>query len=352
MLGGVRSIWPRSARLCREALAQAVEAFRAALFLVAGAAARFLPRSWAYGVSSCIRWLLAATPMGVRARGVMRETFPSQRAEAARLAGEWLERPFRDHVNAVRIASGREKARDWTVDMRGAPALLDDLDQSFIVATGHFSREAMTALYMPWLLQRRLATVVAPLTTSKTPLGLRVRTQMRQMRKGIERVREGDVDIADVAGKAFLVRLLHHLRDPGGAVIIATDAAWHGDPTGAHTRPFAAFATQSFALGTARLARMSQRPIVTCVPFLDGERRVVMEWSPVIQPPARNDAAADARITDEILDWIERRIGERPGQYVLSFGHDRQWSPVARCWIGAEQLVERRAPAPEAAPAK
>jgi lauroyl/myristoyl acyltransferase len=130
-------------------------------------------------------------------------------------------------------------------------------------------------------------------------------------------------------------------------VIIATDAAWHGDKTGAHTRPFAAFAAQSFALGTARLARLSQRPIVACVPFFDGDRRVVMEWSPVIAPPAREDAAADARVTDEILDWIERRIGERPGQYVLSFGQDRRWSAVAQCWVGDEPPA---APAVQAAP--
>jgi hypothetical protein len=61
----------------------------------------------------------------------------------------------------------------------------------------------------------------------------------------------------------------------------------------------------------------------------------------VIQPPARDDEAADVRITNEILDWIERRIGERPDQYVESFGHDRRWSPTAKCWIGNEQ-----APAP------
>jgi lauroyl/myristoyl acyltransferase len=160
--------------------------------------------------------------------------------------------------------------------------------------------------------------------------------QMRELRKGMELVRGGDIDIADVAGKGFLVRLLRHLRDPGGAVIIATDAAWHGARDGGYTRPFAAFGAQTFHLGTARLARLSQRPIVTCVPFLDGDRRVVMEWSPVIQPPARDDAGADVRITDEILDWIERRIGERPGQYVESFGHDRRWSPAAKCWVGDE----------------
>ncbi len=64
------------------------------------------------------------------------------------------------------------------------------------------------------------------MTAGKNARGLRVRLQMREIRRGIEVVRDGNVDIAEVAGKSFLVRLLHHLRDPGGAVIIATDAAW------------------------------------------------------------------------------------------------------------------------------
>lgn len=339
MPSGAGSISGTMARAIRHALTHVAEALRAVLLMLLGAAARWLPRNWALGLAGWVRALMAASPVGARTRAAMRETFPAQREEAGRLTAEWLGRPFRDHVNSVRIASGREHPISWAVEMRGAPALLTDPTQSFIIATGHFSREAMSVLYLPTILPRRLATVVAPLTQLKTPHGTRVRLQMRAIRKGIEVVRGGDVDIADVAGKSFLVRLLRHLRDPGGAVIIATDAAWGGDKTGGYTRPFAGFAAQTFALGTARLARMSQRPIVTCVPFLDGDRRVVMEWSPVIEPPARDDEAADVRVTNEILDWIERRIGERPGQYVLSFGHERRWSPVAQCWVRGETIA-------------
>jgi len=304
--------------------------------MMLGFAARHFPRRIAYNFAGIVRAFLAASPLGMRARQIMRMTFPSQPGDIAPMAAEWLERPFRDHVNAVRITTGREDMHDWQVEMRGAPEMLNDPKESFIIATGHFSRQAMGVLYVPTLVPKRLATVVAPMTKAKTPHGFRVRLQMRELRKGIEIARLGDVDIADVAGKGFLVRLLRHLRDPGGVVIIATDAAWHGEQDGGYSRPFAAFTKQTFHLGTARLARLSQRPIVTCVPFLDGDQRVVMEWSPVIEPPSRDDAEADVRITNEILDWIERRIGERPGQYVEGFGHDRRWSPTAKCWIGDE----------------
>lgn len=334
-----RSVWGGSLRSARHVLAQTQEVFRASLFMMLGFAARHFPRRIAYNFVGSVRGLLAFSPLGMRARQIMRITHPSQPGDVASMAAEWLERPFRDHVNAVRIATGREDMHDWQVEMRGAPEMLNDPSQSFIIATGHFSRQAMGALYVPTLVPKRLATVVAPMTQAKTPHGFRVRLQMRELRKGMEIARVGDIDIADVAGKGFLVRLLRHLRDPGGVVIIATDAAWHGEQDGGYSRPFAAFNKQTFHLGTARLARLSQRPIVTCVPFLDGDRRVVMEWSPVIQPPARADEAADVRVTNEILDWIERRIGERPGQYVEGFGHDRRWSPTAKCWIGDEAAM-------------
>ncbi|MBX3430033.1 MAG: hypothetical protein KF779_10685 [Hyphomonadaceae bacterium] len=320
---------------CRVALTQAVEAFRALLFMILRLAALCLPRSWAYGMADGIQWLLSVSPIGARARRDMRVAFPGQ--DVDEIAVRWLGRPFRDHVNATRMAAGLERGRDWTIEMLGAPAFLDDPSISFIMATGHFSREAMSSIYMPQTLPRRLATVIAPMTQSKTPRGLRVRLQMREMVNGIRALRQGDVDIAEVAGKSFLVRLLRHLREPGGVVVIASDAAWGAEKGGGLTRPFAGYATQDFALGTARLARMSQRPVVTCVPFLVDDRHVVMEWSPVIQPPARDDSAADARITNEILDWIERRIGDRPDQYVLWHGADRRWSNVARCWIDADK---------------
>lgn len=335
MLTGMRSVWTSGARLRRSVLTQAVEAFRALLFIMLRSATLILPRSWAYGLADAVQAMLAASPIGMRARKDMRAALPGQKVND--IAADWLGRPFRDHVNATRVASRLERSREWTVDMRGAPAFLNDPKQSFIIATGHFSREAMSCIYMPWILPHRLATVIAPMTQAKTPRGLRVRLQMREMIAGIRSMRDGNVDIAEVAGKSFLVRLLHHLREPGGAVVIASDASWGAEKGGGLTRPFAGYASQTFALGTARLARLSQTPIVTCVPFIVSDRHLIMEWSPVIAAPDRDDAEADVRITNEILDWMERKIGERPDQYVLWLGADRHWSSVARCWVDADQ---------------
>lgn len=335
MSGEVRSLRGRVAEFCRNSLTQGVEAVRAAMFASLSVVARHMPRPAARWLAGLYQSLLAFSPIGGRARAAMAATFPAER-EIGKLTANWLGRPFRDHVMAVQIASERDFAHDYTIEMRNAPAMLNDPEASFIMASGHFSRGAMMALYLRGAINKRIATVVAPMARSKDFRGLRVRLQMRAMRAGITFVSKGEVDIVDVAGKSFLVRLLRHLRDPGGAVIIATDASWGANETGGHTRSFAGYAEQSFALGTARLARLSQRPVVACVPFLDGNRRIVVDWSPVIPAPARDDAEADVRITNEILDWIERRIGERPDQYVLSFGRDRRWSATAQCWLDGE----------------
>jgi hypothetical protein len=59
----------------------------------------------------------------------------------------------------------------------------------------------------------------------------------------------------------------------------------------------------------------------------------VLEWSTPIPAPERNDDGADARITNEVLDTLERAIGLRPGQYVLAIGEQRRWNETTKCWV-------------------
>jgi hypothetical protein len=44
------------------------------------------------------------------------------------------------------------------------------------------------------------------------------------------------------------------------------------------------------------------------------------------------DEQADIRITNEILDRIERAVGRWPGQYVLPIGGQRRWNAAACRW--------------------
>jgi lauroyl/myristoyl acyltransferase len=191
----------------------------------------------------------------------------------------------------------------------------------------------MSALYVPRIIPKRLATVIAEIEPKpKSARARRLRLQLAEMVDGIRRLRNGDVEIVRVNGGSIFGKLLNVLRGPGGVVIIATDASWPTSKPGGFERPFASFASHGFALGTARMARLAQCPIVTCVPFLDEQGGVTLQWGEVIPAPDRKDADADLRISNLILDDMERAVGSRPGQYVQPIGHERSWDAVARCW--------------------
>jgi lauroyl/myristoyl acyltransferase len=237
-----------------------------------------------------------------------------------------------------RIVAGREDMKGWVIESRNAPAALTDPSQSFIVATGHFSREAMAAVYLRSTVPQKLGVVVAPIDRhSLRPRALRIRLQLGEMTNAIRVLREGDVDVGDVGEPGFALHMIRSLIAPGYAVAISTDVPWHKPTHGGLDRPFAGLAKQHFALGTARLARLSQRPIVPCVPYLDGDKRVIIEWGDVISPPAKRDAEGDARVTDLVLDFLERGVGRRPDQYVLDIGHDRSWDPSADRWSSSAE---------------
>lgn len=326
---------------------QAGDTFRVIAFLLLYPAATYLPRSWAMGLADAAGAFFAMSPIGARVRRSMRTTFPSA-GDTGKIAREWLGRPFRDYVIVRRLVARREIAVRWSIESRDAPAILREPNQSVIVATGHFSRQAMTGVYMPKFIPKKLAAVIAPLDRhAHNARGLRLRLQLGEMMNAIRRVRDDDVDVVEVGGAGVVTRLLKHLKQPGGVVVIATDAATTNRRAGGFERPFAGHASQSFALGTARLSRLSQCPIVTCVPFLDDDDNVVLEWGEAIPAPA--DPDADARVTSAILDRFERAIGRRPGQYVLPIGEERQWrGPVEGWTTPPNQLPVAPAPAASA----
>jgi hypothetical protein len=233
-----------------------------------------------------------------------------------------------------RLIIGRDKAADMPVRSQGEPALLREPGQSVIIALGHFSREANIALYKAGVVPKRVAATIAPLDRfSWRPRGWRVRLQITAIMKGIKAARGGDVEVVPFDGPGALTRLVKHLRKPDAAVTISTDAVIEGGRERGHDRAFAGHRCLSFAFGTARLSRISQRPIIACVPYLDEHGGLAIEWSEPIAAPARDDEAADARITDTILDFLERAIGQRPGQYVLAVGQERRWDEGGQRWV-------------------
>jgi lauroyl/myristoyl acyltransferase len=344
--GGIRRIstlGARAGRFCmskvkawlRDAAAQAAESYRVGAFAMLHVASAYLPRDWAMALADAAGLGIMATPVGRRTRRAMRDMFQWSGGDGDAIAREYITRPFRDFVIARRISVRREIPANWTVESRGEPSILRDPRASLIIAGGHYSREAMSVLYVPRIIPKRLQTVIAATDSARTLRDIRLRMQLGAMREGIRTVRDGDVEIIEPGKPSAVASMLRHLRAPGSAVIIASDATWPKDAPSGVERPYAGYASNHFALGTARMARLSQCPVVTCVPFLDGDGRVVIEWGELIPAPARDDEAADVRITNSILDTFERAVGHRPGQYVLPIGSGRRWSAVAECWVDA-----------------
>ena len=330
--------WRALDRARRAVQTQLEEALLLILFVLLRPAATLLPRRWALALADLAGLLLAASPtIGRGTRRQMRAAFGSQ--QPFQLSRAWLRRPFVDYVVLQRLLAGREDVSQWRVEERfveATHALQQDPRQSLIVATGHFARQAMLAVYLSELIPRKLAAVVAGLDRrSLAPKALRLRLQLGQMLDTLRFARRGDVELIDVGPSGTTTRLLRHLEHPGAAVVIAADAPWPRDRPGNHQRAFAGRAHQTFAMGTARLSRLAQCPIVICVPILEEDERIVLEWGPPIAPSPMDDAEADARVTDMLLDEIERAIGRRPEQYVLPIGGERRWDPVAERWTAA-----------------
>ena len=101
--------------------------------------------------------------------------------------------------------------------------------------------------------------------------------------------------------------------------------------TGAYERPFVGKRKCVFSTGAALLARLTQCPIITCVPLLEKDGTVVLEWGEPIRI-AGNDAANDVDVMNELFDTIEIAAGERPTQYAFEIGGDRRWNPLIRRW--------------------
>lgn len=293
-------------------------------------AAATLPRPWAMALADAAGGIAAASPVGRRAAGRIGVMFGA--GQAARITRERLARPFRDHVVMARLARRRERPGDWRVESRNAPSLLKDPNATFIVAMGHFARESTIAAYFPSVVPHKLAAVMAPLHKHAPGMRtLRLHVQLGRMADALESVRDGEIEIVEVGQPRVVQRLVAHLKQSGACVIIASDAPWPSAKGGV-TRPFAGRALQNYALGTARLARMSQRPIVSCLPVLE-EGRIALHWGAPIEAPAADDQAADVRITHLLLDELERAIGRYPGQYVLALGRDRRWDGERERWI-------------------
>jgi len=303
------------------------------LVLVLRPAADFLSRRRAFAVARWCGAVLTHVPCsGKTALATMRRCFNMNDADAARNAGEYLAQPFYTYTVFQRLLRHREHPDSWTIEEKNnqSVAQLRQADRSFIVATGHFRRESHLVLYLNRVCLGKSAAVHLPLSPPRLNAhAILDRLQYGQLLRTARMLRPDHMFlwVGDAVRK-----VLRNLAQPGCQVVIAADSFWNATGTSSYARPFAGMKVRPFSTGAAALARLSQRPIVPCASYVDENGAIVLDWGPVIEPPSREDASADLRTTDTILDFLEKAIGLRPTQYVLHIGDERQWNSEAETW--------------------
>ncbi|MDQ3562962.1 MAG: hypothetical protein M3436_02100 [Pseudomonadota bacterium] len=299
-------------------------------------AADFLPRGGAMLVARGLAWLITiGTMRGLRARRSRRRSFGGSNTDALRAARAWIETPLRDFVYERRVFRGREAMPGPKFVETGSEHArrLRAEGGPLIFATGHFVRQAMHALYTPQATPGLLGFVVAPMPQpSWRPSVMRTRLVFGQILECIRKTRAGVLcEVVAGGGKHATRSLIRHLKDDRQIVIVHVDAPWKAERSW-YKRPFAGHAQRVFSVGIARLARITQTPIVVCIPYQTVEGHTVLEWHDPILPPPPTETEADERVTDQMLDAIESAVGRRPEQYVLDVFGTRHWNASAERW--------------------
>ena len=164
----------------------------------------------------------------------MRKAFGKGRLESFNLSWRSFALPFRDYVVFRRLSHDRETVRNWNIVERNSEAVkaLRESGEPYILAVGHFVREAVLAIYEPMVTPGR-----AVLLTSAIPDGhwslrkLLFRTQLGSALKALPP--RTDLEFVFVGTVRRPLRGLSGcLSRRGGFVSIAVDAPWRGKEGG------------------------------------------------------------------------------------------------------------------------
>jgi len=253
---------------------------------------------------------------------------------AARLAARQSSRLLCDSVALRRALRGAADLERRRIVQRKAPSVDRVLQsgESFVLATGHFSREAFLALSRLDVLPHPVLSVSLPPTAA----GLHPLTWWLSYHYGqileCSRALRPEIEFVYPDRSSAYRRIVEALRAEDRVVVIHADApVAAGGAT--YSRPFAGLGLRRFSLAPARLSRYTRRPIVVCLPRLEDDATIVLDWTRVIEPADANDSSADQRVMDQIVDDIERAIGLYPDQYLQVFLGTRRWDARAERWV-------------------
>jgi lauroyl/myristoyl acyltransferase len=298
-------------------------------------AAYIMPRRLALQAANIIALLLLILPVpGFHIYWEMRSAFGKGRIKSIYLTWEWLARPLRDFVVNKRLLYKRENPFNWKIVEKNVDSInsLRESGESYIITVAHFSSVSNFCMFSPAITYGQIVHVVFPPPERIRSLkDLRIRIGGGTLMKAFaccwgranESIFSKDLRTAR--------KLYSRLHQRGNVVFIPIDAPWPKTMNGAYERPFAGQKKCVFSTGAALLARLAQCPMIICVPLLERDGTVVLEWGEPIRI-AGNDATNDVNVMNELFDTLEVAVGERPTQFIFEIGGDRRWNPQSRRW--------------------
>lgn len=320
--------------LVKRAGRQADEFIRfVAMRLVLGPAARVLPRRIAVALAQVLAAPLVLLPSpGLEVYKEMRRAYGVSRGRALALTHGWLGRPLRDYVILMRAQSGRDDLANLPVVERNAQGVreLRESGASYIIATGHFAREAYLPLLSPHIVPgSRIQVSKAPPPQTQSVADRRLAAQFGLLLDVVCTPLGRESEVIYIDTEDFAVRKLYQaLREPGTVVNMHIDAPWSRQGVGSFERPFAAGVSRTFATGAAELAQLAGCPIVGVVYYVGDDGIPVLEWGDPI--PVVDDVRG---VLNRLIDPLEVAVGTRPTQYILDNWGDRTWSATEARWV-------------------
>lgn len=305
------------------------------MLLILRPAADWLPRRWAFALARACGRIHAAMPFyGRRKYDVVKRTLRNDPKKARLLTAAILSRHFIDFVMFRRYLRGRENIEELPV-VESNVQIVAELRRSstpYIVITGHFSRYTVMPLYLSRIIPQRIISIVnAPVPKSLHPQKIWLRAHFGQMLAFLARVRP-DMQFLFPGNSDLFKKLIRGMKQPDNTLVVAVDAPWDKQRPGSIIRAFAGRKSAGFATGAARLSRMTQCPMVLCIPHLNDHGQINLDWIRLIEPPDPKDANADIVNTNLLLDDIEHAIGLYPDQYVIDVFGQRTWDCETQRW--------------------
>lgn len=309
------------------------------LVLIFRPAAYVMPEPFIWGLAYFCAVFVAVQSSGRRMAQDYRAAFGVARGAALRMTLRTHARRLHEFAMQQKIILGWHDPFRLPLHIDAGEEAREIMDGSgsFMLAMAHFERnDAAASMFRPNLFHGRPYYVVA----FKLPNYLflphlwRMGLQLRQLLRATRRARPEGLEFVYLGGATNT--LIDKLRTQRAIVSVNIDARWPRGRASSLTRPFAGAMQRTFSTGSAKLARLGHAPLLLGIPVMsdDGNAVRLRLFGPFHSHSPSADQQ-DIDVTQQVLDIIEREVGERPCEYLLDIGGDRRWDPGAQRWLDA-----------------